>query len=304
MKQLIGLAAVLLLAACERTEPPAPEAPATAEAPPAAAPFDRDALQQLLMAQPEEVQVRFPYRRPLQTLEFFDVRPGMTVVEALPSGGWYSKILAAWLGPQGRLIGADYPLALYANFGFMDEERLQAKATWAQNWPQQAAAWELANSATFDAFVFGALPPAMQGSADRVLFIRALHNLMRFSGDPDSGQPDFFAQAAANAHAALKPGGLLGVVQHEARPDMPDSWASGENGYVKKAAVIARFQAAGFELLDSADFNANPQDRPQIDQSVWRLPPSLRGPDDPDTTAAMQNIGESNRMTLLFRKPE
>ncbi|MFW5927170.1 MAG: methyltransferase, partial [Wenzhouxiangella sp.] len=107
--------------------------------------------------------------------------------------------------------------------------------------------------------------------------------------------------------AVLKPGGIFGVVQHQARDDMPDDWADGSNGYLKKQFVVEQAEAAGFELVDETDINHNPDDRPSTDEYVWRLPPTLRLPEDADDPEALRDeyeaIGESHRMTLKFRKP-
>jgi predicted methyltransferase len=133
-----------------------------------------------------------------------------------------------------------------------------------------------------------------------VLFIRALHNLARFEGD---GQ--FLSTALQNAYDVLKPGGVVGVVQHHARPDMPDEWAGGQNGYLKYRLVMDRMKQAGFVFVGAIDVNANEADQPTVEDRVWRLPPSLStSRDDPELREAMLAIGESNRMTLKFRKPE
>ena len=106
------------------------------------------------------------------------------------------------------------------------------------------------------------------------------------------------------AFRVLKPGGTFGVVQHHARDEMPDEWADGSRGYLKKQFVIDSATAAGFELVDEADFNANPADQPTTDDVVWRLPPTLFGSqDNEELRAQYQEVGESNRMTLKFRKP-
>ena len=258
-------------------------------------------LEQILAAQPEEVVARYPHRHPAETLAFFEVESGMTVVEALPGGGWYSKILMPLLGPKGQLIGVDYSLELWPNFQFMDEERLKAKETWAEDWVAGTAEWGVENGADVSAFVFGSLPESMQGTADRVLFIRAAHNLARFS----AGETNFIGEAASDSFNVLKPGGIVGVVQHEARPETSDEWAGGQNGYLKKAYLVGIFEAAGFELVGESDINQNPKDQPGEEDFVWRLPPSLgTSGEDPELRAAMQAIGESNRMTLKFRKPQ
>ncbi len=111
--------------------------------------------------------------------------------------------------------------------------------------------------------------------------------------------------ALENAHQVLKPGGILGVVQHEARAEMPDSWANGSNGYLKRDFLIAKLEEAGFEYVGSSDINQNPADQPTDKDIVWRLPPNYAtSAENPELKAQMQAIGESNRMTLKFKKPD
>ena len=261
---------------------------------------DSERLATVLAAQPADVQARYAWRHPQETLVFFGVEPGMTVVEALPGGGWYSKVLLPYLGSEGRLIGADYALEMYPLFGFFNEEQLKAKETWMQQFTADATAWAGEGGAAVSAFVLGSLPEELKGQADAVLLIRALHNLARF--EQEGG---FLSAALQNAYDVLKPGGIVGVVQHQARDGMPDEWASGRNGYLKKDFVIARMEAAGFELVDSSSFNENDKDVPTTEDIVWRLPPSLAtSRDNPELRGRMEAIGESNRMTLKFRKPE
>jgi predicted methyltransferase len=260
---------------------------------------DPERLAAVLAGQPQAVQSRYAYRHPQETLEFFGIAPGMTVVEALPGSGWYSKILRPYLGSAGGLIGADYAVDMYRLFGFFGEDFIEKKKTWVTDWPADAAEWSGDEGASVSAFVFGAMPDEMKGTADAVLFIRALHNLARF--EPEGA---YLTTALQNAFDVLKPGGVVGVVQHQARDDMPDDWASGRNGYLKREFLIARMEAAGFEFMAESAVNQNPEDRPAETDQVWRLPPSLSGSgDDPERKAEMQAIGESNRMTLKFRKP-
>jgi predicted methyltransferase len=125
--------------------------------------------------------------------------------------------------------------------------------------------------------------------------IRALHNFNRAGGD-------FGAEALADAFAVLKPGGVLGVVQHAAPEGAEGAAADGTVGYMSEANVIAMVEAAGFELEAKSDVNANPADQPAPGEIVWRLPPTYGlGDDGREGYAA---IGESNRMTLRFRKPK
>lgn len=256
-------------------------------------------LAEILAAQPEEVQARYPYRNPKETLDFFGIEPGMTVVEVLPGGGWYTKILLPYLGSSGTLIGADYPLeawgAVYSN-----EEFLEKRKTWADDWSARASEWSGDDGAEVDAFVLGSLPESAEGSADAFLFIRAMHNL----NHPEPAG-SHLQSAIASAWDALKPGGVVGIVQHHARDEMSDDWAVGSNGYLKRDYVVAEMEAAGFELVGESDINANDNDRPTESDIVWRLPPNFAGTeeDDMEGRAALQAIGESNRMTLKFVKP-
>lgn len=256
-------------------------------------------IDDVLSAQAEEAQARYQYRHPKQTLEFFGIKDGMTVVEALPGGGWYSKILLPTLGKKGSLIGVDYAMSMWGNFDFMTPERIEAKKDWVSTWTTQAEGWRTEDHASVAAFQFTEMPENMKETADAVLFIRALHNLSRF--EEEGG---YLSSAMKETYSILKPGGVVGVVQHEALEDRPDAWADGSNGYLKKNALIATFKKHGFEFVGESDINANPKDLANEGDFVWRLPPSLVGSkDDADKKAAMLAIGESNRMTLLFKKP-
>jgi predicted methyltransferase len=256
-------------------------------------------LKEVLAAQPPERKARYGYRHPEETLTFFGIEPGMTVVEVLPGGGWYSSILIPYLGGDGHLVGVDYPMAMWPNFSFASEEFIEGRRNWVTTWPGEAAEWRGDTGASIAATRFGEFPPEMAGSVDAFLFIRALHNLNRF--EPAGG---FRTQALDDAMRALKPGGVVGVVQHEAPAERSDDWADGSRGYLKKSAVIAFFEAAGFEFAAQSDVNANPRDVPGEEDIVWRLPPSLNtSRDDPALQATYEAVGESNRMTLLFRKP-
>jgi len=301
VNKYLSFIALLPLAGCGGPASDAGDTmPAESEAPAAAMPEPTTPdLAAILDAQPDSAKARYTYRDPAGTLAFFGIEPGMTVVEALPGGGWYTKILLPYLGEDGQLIGADYPYALWEANPNTTEERLEQKKTWVADWTAQAEGWRMDGYAPVAAFQMAEMPAEFEGTADAVLFIRALHNLARW--EEASGS---LTSAINDAYRALKPGGIAGVIQHEARPDMPDEWADGSNGYLKRDFVIARMEAAGFELVDSSDMHANPKDMPTTEDAVWRLPPSLSGSDDnPELRAEREAIGESNRMTLKFRKP-
>jgi predicted methyltransferase len=256
-------------------------------------------LASVLAAQSEEFRARYRYRHPQETLEFFEVEPGMTVVEALPGGGWYTKVLLPYLGLDGHLIGADYAEDMWPLFGFYSEEQLEAKKTWIADFIAGAEEWRGDDSAGVSAFVLGSLPGEMHGTADRFLFIRALHNLSRFEG-----QGEYLTKAIGNAYDILKPGGIVGVVQHQAPDEMSDEWAGGSRGYLKKKRVIALLEGGGFEYLGEIGINHNHNDKPGEEDIVWRLSPSFAtSRDNPQLKAELAAIGESNRMTLKFRKP-
>lgn len=304
MKKLLMALAAASLAGCgggSDSEPVAPEPEATpAETTAVESEPSPRSLSDILDAQPAEARARYEYRQPVETLEFFGIEPGMTVVEALPGGGWYTKILLPYLGADGQLIGADYPLRQFELNPNMSPERLEAKRTWVADWTEEANGWRGDGDAEVAAFQMADLPESMHGSADAVLFIRALHNMARWEEEAGS-----LSSAASDAFNVLKPGGIVGVIQHEARADMPDDWADGSNGYLKRDFVVETFESAGFELDDSSDMHQNEADQPTTDDAVWRLPPSLgTSEEDDELREEMQAIGESNRMTLRFRKPE
>ena len=259
----------------------------------------KKALHDALMSQPEETRARYEARNPGKTIDFIGIKPGMKVVEALPGGGWYSKILLSYLGDDGTLIGADYAADMYPKFGFFDDEALEAKKTWVEDWTAQAREWDTGSDADIRAFAFGSMPESMEGTADAVVFVRALHNLARFEGDGE-----YLTKALADAYAVLKSGGVVGIVQHQIIEDAPDDWAQGNRGYLKQSFVIEKMKDAGFEFVAESDINHNAKDQPGENDVVWRLPPTLAtSRDNPELAEQMKAIGESNRMTLLFRKP-
>lgn len=253
-----------------------------------------------LEKQTDEAKARYEFRNPKETLEFFRIKKGMTVVEALPGGGWYSKILLPVLGKEGKLIGADYAQSMWSHFQFMTPERIEEKKSWVTTWTEQANGWRADGDASVSAFKFNELNNDFNETADAVLFIRALHNLNRFE---DKG--GYFTKALADTHAVLKEGGLVGVVQHQALEDRPEEWADGSNGYLKKSQVIKLFESNGFKLIDQTAVNENAKDQANEGDIVWRLPPTFFGSrKDEKLKKKMTAIGESNRMTLLFKKIE
>lgn len=238
----------------------------------------------------DENRARDEWRHPLDTLSFIGIEADMTVVEVLPgNGGWYSQILAPFTAEQGRLIGVTYPDSLWAQmFSDWSEDNYER---FGADIAQMARYMSVAGIERTDpviGYTIDDIPDVENGKADAVLFFRALHHLFRF----DEPLVD---KALSEVYDVLAPGGVVGVVQHRAPESADASFANGNNGYLKQSDVIAAFEQAGFVLEETSEINANPND--PADGFVWRLPPSTT--DNPATQA----IGESDRMTLRFRKP-
>jgi predicted methyltransferase len=292
------LSALALFAfGCSQQAAPPPETPET----PAAAATDGAAaarLETVLSSQSEETKSRYAYRHPKETIEFFGVQPGMTVVDTLPGPVWYTGILLDYLGPQGKVIDADYSPEMWTKFGPYTPDP-KTKETWASDTLAKLEAMRTPEKANVGAFQYGAVPSELAGTVDVVLLVRAVHHFMRLE------QSDgYMTKALADIKTLLKPGGIVGVEQHRAPESAADATAMGDRGYVKQSAVIKAFQAAGFELADQSEINANPKDQPSDSDVVWRLPPTLAtSKDNPELKAQMEAIGETDRMTLKFRKP-
>ncbi len=233
---------------------------------------------------PANVQ-RDAYRHPAQTLAFFGLQPQQTVVEITPGGGWYAEILAPYLRDGGQYVAAVVdPQALPAGGGRDYQQR--SRDGLAKKFADAPAQFDRATEVAYDpaAPVLGAA-----GSADRVLTFRNVHN-WRANGQAEGMFRAFFD--------VLKPGGVLGVVEHRAKADVP---ADDKSGYVGQAQVIAMAEAAGFRLDGSSEVNANPRDSKDHPNGVWTLPPSNNH--DAADAAKYKAIGESDRMTLRFVKP-
>jgi predicted methyltransferase len=254
-------------------------------------------LEQVIAARSAEDKARDGARNPAQTLEFFQLEPGMTVVEALPGGGWYTRILAPYLGSEGVLYGVNYPDRMWSMFSFATDDWISTRIASTGEFPDMVG--EITdNGIEARGFTFSTVPPEVAGTVDRVLLIRALHNLNRFEA-----QAGTRSQALAAIRSMLKDDGLVGVVQHRAPLSAAESGTDGSRGYLLETDVIEAFEDAGFELVATSEINANPADQPGAEDTVWRLPPTLRSSkEDPELRAKMEAIGESDRMTLLFRK--
>ena len=207
----------------------------------------------------------------------------MTVIEVWPGGGWYTEVLAPAVGPEGKLIAASYaPVAddpeAYRSKGYAKfDVRLKAEPVFAN-------------------VVHGMLEPdkidvGEPGTADLAVTFRNSHGWI------NNGTADAMYKAIFDA---LKPGGTLGVVQHRAK-EGADPVASAKKGYVPQAYMIELIESAGFEFVESSEINANPKDTTDHPEGVWTLPPGYRLKDK--DRAKYEAIGESDRMTLKFKKP-
>jgi predicted methyltransferase len=257
-------------------------------------------LDQVLAAQSDEMKARYTYRNPKETLMFFGVKPGMKVADFLPGKDWYAGIMLPYLGEEGTYVGADLTMEAWDDYKrFTDDPEgfMKGREGWPDRFRERAEGWRSAGDAQIGAFRADAVPAEIEGTLDVVLAIRAFHLPTRVDGAA--------TRMAAGIFKALKPGGVLGVVQHRAAESKTDEWARGYNGYVKQSALIREIEAAGFVLEATSEVNANPKDQPTDSDQVWRLPPSLGTSEEGSPErAAVLAIGESDRMTLKFRKPE
>jgi len=253
-------------------------------------------LDAAIEARAAEDKSRDSFRNPRETLAFFDVGPEMRVLEVFPGGGWYTKILAPYLAPKGELYAINYADSMWPLFGFFDAENIAKRKQSMLDWPKTLV--EYGGVANGEGTAFGRIPQSWNGSFDRVLMIRATHNLNRFEAKAQTR-----SSALSEVYDLLKPGGKVGVVQHQGPETASDDWAGGQNGYLKKSAVIEMFKTAGFVLEAESSVNNNALDNPGGKDFVWRLQPSLRGHKDDEAKQKAQAVGESNRMTLLFVKP-
>lgn len=234
-------------------------------------------------------RVRDQYRHPLQTLAFFKVRPGMTVVDYMPSGGWFTRVLVPFLGPKGRYI------ALNPDVRSLSDNWKNNYGAANQKFPVQAQGWfaGMNGIAAIEAWNSDDVPGDLKGKVDRVLIMREIHNLWRM---------DLLRREMATIYALLDQDGLLGIEAHRAKDKAPVSYLDGAKGYMRQQDVIALIEACGFELVGKSEINANKQDPANWPGGVWTLPPNLSGVTDPAEKARLLAIGESDRMTLLFRK--
>jgi predicted methyltransferase len=264
-----AIASAVLLAACAATS----SRQSTAEA-----------LTGILAAdyRAEENRARDRYRHPKETLLFFGIRPEMSVLEVWPEPGWYTEVIAPLVRDKGKyyaaVIAAD-PESQYIT------QRLEK---YRQKLAERPDLYDHVAVVSFPADGSDAVPAA---SVDMVVTFRNIHNWMARGTT---------AQAFATMYRALRPGGVLGVVEHRGNPAVAQD-PKAKSGYVNEDYAIKLIEAQGFRLVGKSQVNANPRDIKDYEQGVWTLPPTYRlGDKDHDKYAA---IGESDRFTLRFVKP-
>jgi predicted methyltransferase len=229
-----------------------------------------------------EDRARDPYRHPRETLLFFGLRPNQTVLEIMPIGGWYTRIVAPVVREHGRYIAAMPPVTA----GNANSER--GRKAFMDLLGAAPAQLDRVQVVDFD-IGKGAVVP--DGTADLVMTFRNIHNWMGSER----------AEAAFRVmYRALKPGGVLGVVEHRGNEAVPQD-PRARSGYVNQSYAISLIEAAGLKLVGASEVNANPKDTKDYAGGVWTLPPTFAAGDT--DRAKYVAIGESDRFTLKFIKP-
>jgi predicted methyltransferase len=281
IRQLIVSVAGVLLAACATG--PASSPVSRPSAPPRDA-VTASALEHVLAGEHRSAdnRARDVFRHPLDTLLFFGIKPQMTVVEVWPgAGGWYTEVLAPLLG-GGKLYVALPPAQPDNEYVTAGRQAFLDKLT---------ARPDLYGKVTVTSLGAGAFDVAPPGSADLVVTFRNIHNWMGLG---------IAKESFAEMFRALKPGGILGVVEHRGPADKPQD-PRAASGYVNEQYAIDLITSVGFVLDGRSEINANPKDTKNYEQGVWTLPPNYRAGNR--DRAKYEAIGESDRFTLKFRKP-
>jgi len=240
---------------------------------------------------PANVQ-RDVWRKPVDALTFWGLKPGMAVLELSPGGGWWTEILA----PYARLSKGTYATtAADLNNPELSQGAKDARAQFEKKFSDQSI---------YGPITYVNFGPKSQGlgapnSVDFVLNGRNIHNWMA------NGMLD---KVMAESFAVLKSGGVLAIEEHRNAPETVQD-PKAPTGYVTEAFVIAAAEKAGFKLAARSDLYANPKDDRDHPFGVWTLPPARRTapqgqPANPNFDSAPYDaIGESDRMALRFVKP-
>lgn len=249
-----------------------------------------DAIQQAISENTDRNEgdaARDAARHPAEVMAFLGLTPDMTVGEVNPGGGWYTRVLAPFVRDNGTYVGLEHHPDIY-------KDRYPNYAKGLAAFPGKVKD----NPALYGSSAIGTWIPASTGlpadaeTLDAVIAVRALHNWI---------EADFFDAAADQVWQMLKPDGVFGVIQHRVKEDFDGTFEDAiARGRWKQSAMIEALEAKGFELVEASEMNANPRDTADHPEGVWTLPPVFAlGDKDREKYAA---IGESDRMTLKFRK--
>jgi len=242
-------------------------------------------------SRPAKSVARNQFRNPVETLMFFGLRDDMTVVEIAPgSGAWYTEILGPMMRDNGTLYAAGYDPESDSEYVIKNAIKYNEK---------MIANPEMYDKIVQTVFASDNMAPAPDGSADMVLVFRNFHGWAR---------NDIHQEAMDALYESLKPGGILGLVQHRMNEDtvLGEEEKPGDIGYINPSLIIETAESSGFELVDRSEINANPADTKDHPNGVWTLPPANNYKDlaEGTDTSVFTAIGESDRMTLKFVKPE
>ena len=230
---------------------------------------------------------RDKYRHPAETFEFFRIHPDHKVGEYAPGGEWVSRTLGRYIDDKGKFTG----LYFSTDAGFGDaaaKERIKASAA---KFGEDVAKVTGRPATSYMGYTLDAIPEGEKSSFDRIILMRMLHNMVRWNiADTE----------LKRMRDLLKDDGLLGIEQHRAKANAPYSYSDGSKGYMREADIIKLMELNGFELVAKSEVNANPKDTANWPDGVWTLPPVLRLKEV--DKAKYEAIGETDRMTLLFKK--
>ena len=229
-------------------------------------------------------KARDPYRHPDKMLALFQIAPDMKVGEYAPGGGWLSRLLGHYVGGEGKLVGLFFT-PTSGPFDAAAQDRIRAAAA---KFPADVAGFTGLPADHFTGYTLDGVPEGEKGTFDRIIIGRMMHNMLRWN----------MADAEIKAmRDLLKDDGMIGIEQHRAKADAPWSYANGSKGYLRQQDVIDFMRLNGFELVGASEMNANPKDSADHPEGVWEMPPVLR-----TQREDLKGLGESDRMTLLFKK--